>query len=302
MRLEGKAALVTGSSSGIGEAIALRFAREGADVAVHYHREEDEARSVAAEIAQMGRKSTVLGANVGVAAEAEKLVRDAHAALGRLDILVNNAGVEIREPFVEVSEQHYDLVLGVNLKGAFFAAQTAAKLMIDAGEGGRIVNVSSIHEDVAFLQYATYTASKGGMRMLTRTICQELAPHGITVNDIAPGAIATPINKRTLGDGELLHALQEVIPAGRSATPTRSRPSPSSSPPTRPPTSPAAPTTSTAAWPAGTRDSSTRATARDRRREDDRTHARILQRDSQSSINRCSRSVDGRRARRSRRR
>ena len=187
MRLEGKAALVTGSSSGIGEAIALRFAREGADVAVHYHREEDEARAVAAQIEQTGRRSTVLGANVGVAAEAEKLVRDAHAALGRLDILVNNAGVEIREPFVDVSERHYDLVLDVNLKGAFFAAQTAARLMIDAGTGGRIVNVSSIHEDIAFLQYATYTASKGGMRMLTRTICQELAPHGITVNDIAPG-------------------------------------------------------------------------------------------------------------------
>ena len=218
MRLEGKAALVTGSSSGIGEAIALRFAREGADVAVHFHREEDEARSVAAQIKQMGRTSVALGANVGVAAGAEKLVRDAHAALGRLDILVNNAGVEIREPFIDVSEQHYDLVMGVNLKGAFFAAQTAAKLMIAAG-GGRIVNVSSIHEDIAFLQYATYTASKGGMRMLTRTICQELAPHGITVNDIAPGAIATPINKRTLGDGALLNALQEVIPAGRLGDP-----------------------------------------------------------------------------------
>ena len=219
MRLAGKTALVTGSSSGIGEAIALRFAREGADVAVHYHREEDEARAVAAQVEKLGRKCVVLGANVGVAAEAEGLVRDAHAALGRLDILVNNAGVEIREPFVEVSEQHYDVVLGVNLKGAFFAAQAAAKLMIAAGSGGRIVNVSSIHEDVAFLNYATYTASKGGMRMFTRTVCQELAPHGITINDIAPGAIATPINKRTLGDGELLHELQAVIPAGRLGEP-----------------------------------------------------------------------------------
>jgi len=219
MRLEGKTALVTGSSSGIGEAIALRFAREGADVAVHYHREEDEARAVAAQVEKLGRKCVVLGANVGVAAEAEKLVRDAHAALGRLDILVNNAGVEIREPFVDVTEAHYDLVLGVNLKGAFFAAQAAAKLMIAAGGGGRIVNVSSIHEDVAFLHYSTYTTSKGGMRMFTRTVCQELAPHGITVNDIAPGAIATPINKRTLGDGELLHELQGVIPAGRLGDP-----------------------------------------------------------------------------------
>jgi glucose 1-dehydrogenase len=219
MRLEGKAALVTGSSSGIGAAIALRFAREGADVAVHYHSEEEEGRTVAAQIQRLGRRSVALGANVGVAAEAEGLVREAHAALGRLDILVNNAGVEVREPFVEVSEQHFDLVLGVNLKGAFFAAQAAAKLMIAAGRGGRIVNVSSIHEDVAFLDYATYAASKGGMRMLTRSVCQELAPHGITVNDIAPGAIATPINKRTLGDGELLHALQDVIPAGRLGEP-----------------------------------------------------------------------------------
>jgi glucose 1-dehydrogenase len=219
MRLEGKAALVTGSSSGIGEAIALRFAREGADVAVHYHHGGDEARRVAADIEKLGRTSVALGANVGVAAEAESLVRDAHAALGRLDILVNNAGVEIREPFIEVSEPHYDLVLGVNLKGAFFAAQAAAKLMIDAGRGGRIVNVSSIHEDIAFLDYATYSASKGGMRMLTRTICQELAPHGVTVNDIAPGAIATPINRRTLGTDDLLRALREVIPSGRLGEP-----------------------------------------------------------------------------------
>ena len=219
MRLEGKAALVTGSSSGIGEAIALRYAREGADVAVHFHREEDEAGRVVAEVQKLGRKSVALGANMGVAAEAEKLVRDAHAALGRLDILVNNAGVEIREPFVDVSEEHFDLVLGVNLKGAFFAAQAATKLMIDTGHGGRIVNVSSIHEDIAFLEYATYATSKGGMRMLTRTICQELAPHGITVNDIAPGAIATPINRRTLGDGDLLLALQEAIPAGRLGDP-----------------------------------------------------------------------------------
>jgi glucose 1-dehydrogenase len=219
MRLKGKTALVTGSSSGIGEAIALRFAREGADVVVHYHHGGDSARQVAAEIEKMGRKTAAFGANVGVAAEAEGLVRQAIEALGRLDILVNSAGVEIREPFLDVTEAHYDLVLDVNLKGAFFAAQAAARHMIQCGAGGRLINVSSIHEDVAFLHYATYTASKGGMRMLTRTVCQELAPHGITVNDIAPGAIATPINKKTLGDGELLHELQGVIPAGRLGDP-----------------------------------------------------------------------------------
>ncbi len=219
MRLEGKAALVTGSSSGIGAAIALRFAREGADVVVHYHSEKDEAFAVAAEIEKLGRKTAALGANVGVAAEAEGLVTQAIETLGRLDILVNNAGVEIREPFLDVSEAHYDLVMDTNLKGAFFAAQAAARHMIDRGAGGRIVNVSSIHEDIAFLNYAAYTASKGGMRMLTRTICPELAPHGITVNDVAPGAVATPINKRTLGDGGLLQELEAVIPAGRLGEP-----------------------------------------------------------------------------------
>ena len=196
MRLEGKAALVTGSSSGIGEAIALRFAREGADVVVHYHHGGDSARQVAAQIEQMGRRTAAFGANVGVAAEAEGLVRKAVEALGRLDILVNNAGVEIKEPFLEVSERHYDVVLDVNLKGAFFAAQAAARHMVERGAGGRIINVSSIHEDVAFLGYSTYTASKGGMRMLSRTICQELAPHGITVNDIAPGASPRRSTKR----------------------------------------------------------------------------------------------------------
>ncbi len=219
MRLTGKTALVTGSSSGIGRAIALRFAREGADVAVHYNREADEARAAAAEIEALGRRAVALGANVGDVKEAQGLVAGAVEALGHLDILVNNAGVEIREPFLDVSEAHYDLVLDVNLKGAFFTAQAAVRHMVERGEGGRIVNVSSIHEDVAFLHYAPYTASKGGMRMVTRTICQELAPHGITVNDIAPGAVATPINKRTLGDGDLLHELQGVIPAGRLGEP-----------------------------------------------------------------------------------
>jgi len=219
MRLSGKKALVTGSSSGIGEAIALRFAREGADVAVHYHHGGDSARAVVAEIEKLGRTSVALGANVGVAAEAEGLVASAVEGLGHLDILVNNAGVEIREPFLDVSEEHYDLVLDVNLKGAFFVAQAAARHMVERGAGGRIVNVSSIHEDVAFLNYTTYAASKGGLRMFTRTVCQELAPHGITVNDIAPGAIATRINQRTLGDGERLHELQALIPAGRLGEP-----------------------------------------------------------------------------------
>ena len=219
MRLAGKCALVTGSSSGIGRAIAEVFAREGADVVVHYNHEKDEADKVVAELEKLGRRSTAIQADIGSPGEAQRLVDAAVDALGRLDILVNNAGVEIRGPFAEVTEAQFDLVLGVNLKGAFFAAQAAARHMIERGGGGRIINVTSIHEDVAFLEFATYAASKGGMRMFMRAVCQELAPHGITVNDIAPGAIATPINKRTLGDGELLKQLQAVIPAGRLGEP-----------------------------------------------------------------------------------
>jgi glucose 1-dehydrogenase len=219
MRLAGKCALVTGSSSGIGRAIAEVFAREGADVVVHYNHEKDEADEVVAELENLGRRSTAIQADIGSPGEAQRLVGAAVDALGRLDILVNNAGIEIRGPFAEVTEAQFDLVLGVNLKGAFFAAQAAARHMIERGGGGRIINVTSIHEDVAFLEFATYAASKGGMRMFMRAVCQELAPHGITVNDIAPGAIATPINKRTLGDGELLKQLQAVIPAGRLGEP-----------------------------------------------------------------------------------
>jgi glucose 1-dehydrogenase len=218
MRLAGKCALVTGSSSGIGRAIAQAFAREGADVVVHYDREEDEADELVDELRKLGRRAIAIQADVGVTAEAQRLVGEAINALGHLDVLVNNAGVEVRGPFVDVTEEQYDFVLGVNLKGAFFAAQAAARHMIERG-GGRIINITSIHEDIAFLEFATYAASKGGMRMFMRAVCQELAPHAITVNDIAPGAIATPINKRTLGDGNLLQELQSVIPAGRLGEP-----------------------------------------------------------------------------------
>jgi len=181
MRLAGRCALVTGSSSGIGRAIAQAFAREGADVVVHYDREKDEADELVVELIKLGRRATAIQADVGVTAEAQRLVGDAIKALGHLDILVNNAGVEVSGPFVDVTEELYDFVLGVNLKGAFFAAQAAARHMIERG-GGRIINITSIHEDVAFLEFATYAASKGGMRMFMRAVCQELAPHGITVN------------------------------------------------------------------------------------------------------------------------
>jgi glucose 1-dehydrogenase len=219
MRLEGKCALITGGSSGIGRAIALAFGREGADVAVHYNRGHEEAETVAAELQALGRRAVPLQANVAEVGPTQALVAQAAQALGRLDVLVCSAGVEVQEPFLEVTEAHYDLVLDVNLKGAFFAAQAAARQMVQQGGGGRIVNISSIHEDVAFLKYSPYCLAKGGMRMMARTLCQELAPHGITINNIAPGAIATPINQRTLASSTLLDELQGAIPLHRLGTP-----------------------------------------------------------------------------------
>lgn len=219
MRLPGKAALVTGSSSGIGRAIALAFAREGADVIVHYHRDRAGADEAAEEIQARGRRSAALQADVGRVPEAQALVEQAARMLGRLDVLVCSAGLEIQAAFLDVTEAHYDRVLDVNLKGTYFAAQAAARQMVTQGGGGRLINISSIHEDVAFLNYSPYAVSKGGLRMLTRTLCQELAGHGITINNIAPGAVATPINTKTLENRALVEELTGMIPLGRLATP-----------------------------------------------------------------------------------
>jgi glucose 1-dehydrogenase len=219
MRLQGKRAVVTGSSSGIGRAIAIAFGQEGADVVVHYHKEAEEAQEVVQEIQKLGRRSAAFQADADQAGAMIGLVENAVKTLGGLDVLVDSAGLEIREPFLEVSEAHYDLVMNVNLKGTFFACQAAAKQMQQQGKGGRLINISSIHEDVAFLNYSSYCLSKGGMRMFARTVCQELAPYNITINNIAPGAIATPINERTLENSQLLNELREVIPLGRLGTP-----------------------------------------------------------------------------------
>ena len=214
-RLAGKVALVTGSDSGIGRAIAIRFAQEGAAVAVNYRRNAQGADEVKTAIEQQGGRAAVIQADVSVAADVQRLVDGAAQAFGALDILVNNAGVEIPKPFLDVPEQEWDLVVDVNLKGPFLCTQAAVREMLRQGRRGRIVNVSSIHEDVPMPGNAPYCAAKGGLRMLMRTLCDELAPHGITINNIAPGAIATPINTATLADPEKVATLNAYIPLGR---------------------------------------------------------------------------------------
>jgi glucose 1-dehydrogenase len=217
--LQNKVAIVTGSGSGIGQAIAIRLASEGATVVVDYRNHIEQAQETASKAVAAGGKAILVRADVSVLADTQNLVDQAWQQLGRCDILVNNAGIEIEAPFWDVTEKDYDAVLNVNLKGAFFLTQAFVRRLRDAKLTGRVINISSVHEDMVFPHFSTYCASKGGMRMLMRDLAVELGPLNITVNNIAPGAIATPINTKLLDNKTELNALLANIPLGRMGTP-----------------------------------------------------------------------------------
>ena len=219
MRLKGKVALVTGSGRGIGRAIAERFAMEGAHVAVnHLPRKENEveARAVADNLSAEGM---TVAADVSVRGDVERMVAAVVEKFGRLDVAVCNAGIEIKKSFLEVTDEEWHKVLAVNLYGSFVVSQAAAREMVRQGGGGKIIFVSSVHEDIPFPEYASYCASKGGVRMLMRNLALELAPHKINVNNIAPGAIATPINQSVLDDPQAKAGAISEIPWGRFGRP-----------------------------------------------------------------------------------
>ena len=218
--LDGKVALVTGAGSGIGYAIAERFAHEGAAVAIDYLGHGEDARALARDLNAAGAKAVALEADVTDAAAVEALVAQIVERFGRLDVLVNNAGIEKSQPLLEIDEASWDRTLAVDLKGPFLCLQAAARRMKESG-GGSIVNISSIHEDLPFPSYTPYAAAKGGLRMLMRNAALELAPLGIRVNNIAPGAIATPINAATLADPAKVQRLQEIVPLQRMGTARR---------------------------------------------------------------------------------
>ena len=220
MSLEGKAAIVTGSDSGIGRAIALELARQGAAVTINYHKNEDAAHR--GEEGDRGRRRQAPRSSRRTSRASpiiQKLVDGTVSAFGRLDILVNNAGMETRTSTLDTTEHQFDMVIAIDLKSAFFGVQLAAKQMIAQGGGGRIINISSIHEDWPMPGNSPYCLAKGGVRMLTRTAGVELAPHGITVVGVAPGAVHTPIDEVTLSDPAAKAKLESAIPLGRVAEP-----------------------------------------------------------------------------------
>ena len=214
-RFQGKVAIVTGASSGIGEGIAIKLASEGCAVVIDFLSHPDTAQAVRSKIEDAGGKAIIVQADVTKPADVQNLVEQAYTQLGGCDILVNNAGVEKHAPFLEASEADYDLVLDTNLKAAFFLSQRFCQKLAELKKPGRIVNISSVHEDMVFPNFASYCAAKGGMRMLMRDMAMELGPLGITVNNVAPGAINTPINASLLANKPELDALLRNIPLGR---------------------------------------------------------------------------------------
>jgi glucose 1-dehydrogenase len=219
MSLKGKVAIVTGGNSGIGMAIVLALAEQGANIVIDYVTHPEATEALEKQVTALGDQVIGVDADVSKVADLQKLIKAAVQSCGRVDIMVNNAGVETRTSILDTTEQQYDKVLAINLKSAFFGTQLAAQQMVKQGGGGRIINISSVHEDWPMPGNTAYCLSKGGMRMLTRTAGVELAPHNVLVVGVGPGAVATPINLSTMKDPALMKKLDNAIPIGRMAKP-----------------------------------------------------------------------------------
>jgi glucose 1-dehydrogenase len=221
IRLEGRNALVTGASSGIGQGIAVALAAAGADVGINYRSNPDGAEETARRVRQAGHRALMVEADVGDPAQVAAMFRRFDDEIGPIDILVANAGHgSTSKPLHETSWDEWDRVLRSNLHGAFLCGREAARRMVDAGKGGRIVNISSVHEEACNMPNdGPYCVAKGGVRNLTRSMALELGSHGITVNDVAPGMILTPMNQRALEDADYRAGAEAQIPLRRAGTP-----------------------------------------------------------------------------------
>src|ERR1700729_3268257 len=217
--LSGKVAIVTGGNTGIGAAVVLALAEKGAKVVIDYVSNPKAEEELEQKIAGLGETAVGIKADVSQVDDLQRMVDTAVSSFGRLDVMVNNAGIETRTSVLDTTEGQFEKVMAVNLKSAFFGTQLAAKQMIAQGGGGRIINMTSVHEDWPMPGNTAYCLSKGGMRMLTRTAGVELAPHNILVVGVGPGAVATPINTATMNDPAALKKLDDAIPIRRMAKP-----------------------------------------------------------------------------------
>jgi len=220
-RLNGKVALITGSDSGIGQATAVEFAREGADIVVNYLHDAEGAGQTSEAVTAEGGRALVVQADVGDENQVATLFDQAVAAFGAVDVLMNNAGVDASgTPVAELSTDVWDRAIRTNVYGPFFCCRRFAQLRLAAGGGGKIINVSSVHADNPNAGGSDYDCSKGAIRMLTRTLALELAPHKINVNSLAPGMVLTPFNQAAIDDPDLLQEQVQSIPWKRAAEPT----------------------------------------------------------------------------------
>lgn len=219
MKLDGKIAIVTGSGQGIGQDIAISLAAAGASVVINYRSDITEAQETLKQVEATGSKGFIVKADVSVVSDLRQLIDSSIEHFGQLDILVNNAGIETSAAFWEVTEEDYDKVLDINLKGCFFATQFFVQHLMQTKRTGKIINISSVHEELPFPNFTAYCASKGGLKMMTRNLAVELGPYGITINNVAPGAIATPMNSKLLNDPTALGALLKNIPLNRLGQP-----------------------------------------------------------------------------------
>jgi len=221
--LKDKNVLITGGSSGIGQAIAVRFAEYGANVAINYLTQPDEAaetedqvHACVAKVQQEGVRDVLVGGDVSKEEDVVRMVGEATEQLGGLDILVNNAGIQISRPSEELSSADFDKVIAVNLRGSFMCAREAIGHFLAQDKAGSIVNISSVHQLIPKPSYLGYSVSKGGMQNLTRTLALEYAPRGIRVNGVGPGATVTPINRGWIDDPEKRKQVEEHIPMQRA--------------------------------------------------------------------------------------
>ncbi len=220
--LSGKVALVTGGSRGIGRGIVLALAKSGADVAVNFFSNEEEATKVSQEVKDLGRQSIIVRADVSQKAEVEFMINEVVNKMGRLNVLVNNAGILSAEPFLEMKEETWDRMIATNLKGEFLVAQAAAKQMVAQKTGGKIINIASIASGqvgTGFLNLAHYCASKGGVVAMTEAMALELGTYKVNVNAIAPGAIDTDMTKGMMADETTKKGFLMRIPKGRIGRP-----------------------------------------------------------------------------------